>query len=131
MTRAFCPTLKRADAIALQEASETGVAVACSGVLVGGSVAAGEEVAVTSVVVGDSVATAVVGGTAVGATVSVGLADGVVSIAGATVGGITVAGAADGVSWGAAGMTLVAHPRRSIRSRMIPSMTATTVLKRS
>jgi hypothetical protein len=114
----------------LQEASGAGVVVGCSGALVGASVVAGEEVAVTSVAAGVSVGAAV-GGTAVGSIVSVGLTAGVVSMAGAAVGGITVAGAVVAVSGGAAGTPSDAHPRRSIRSRMIPRTTATIVLKRS
>ena len=66
-----------------------------------------------------------------GATVSVGLAALEVCVGMGAVGGTVVAFGDATASTGAGGTTFVAHPRRSIRSRITARITVTIVLNRS
>lgn len=148
-TRAVCPTLRRLATLVLQDAFSAEVGVAASGIVVGRSVAAEAGVGVEASVVACSVAAEVevgegttgvgvlddstVGGTTEGATVSLATDVGAGSVSVETGDeervSVTFGTAMDSVGAGVA--AFVAHPRRSITSRINARITVTIVLNRS
>ena len=146
-TRAVCPILRRLGTLVLQDAFSAGVGVATSGTVVGGSVAAEAGVAVAASVVAGSVAAEVevgegttgvgvlddstVGGASDGTTVSVAPNVGAASVETGDEERVSVTFGATMVSVGAGVAAFVAHPRRSITSRIAARMTVTIVLNRS
>jgi hypothetical protein len=125
ITTAVWPTLSRLGALVLQDVLCDCVGVASAGAGVGVASVAGIDVSVVASVVGSDVGVSVEG-TVVGVAVS--------SIVTGTEVGVRVSamGCITGVSIGAGELPfVVAHPRRSMRSRMIARTPVTIVLNRS
>ena len=146
-TRAVCPTLRRLGTLVLQDASCAVVGVAASGTIVGSSVATESGVGVEASVVDCSVAAEVdvseatrgvgvlddstVGGASDGATVSVASDVGAASVETGDKERVSVTFGTAMTSVGAGAAAFVAHPRRSITSRINARITVTIVLNRS